>query len=144
MWHHFWNPLLIRLIEQFKLNFSFIYQNQAIYINHQKAVRFRRTAELGHKPFSCFESRTNPALAVCLVTLSRSGSFIHKVVQIKVSFQQIKWTIQQNKKEYFIVSELLTSLECMNEYNELRTNEPKYECTKYENEPNNQKMYERT
>ncbi len=29
----------MRLIKQFKLNFSFIYQNQAIYIDHQKAVR---------------------------------------------------------------------------------------------------------
>ncbi len=51
---------LICLIKQFKLNFSFIYQNQAIYINHQKAVQ--RT------PFSCFESCTNLSLAVRLVT----------------------------------------------------------------------------
>ncbi len=39
----------------------------------------------------------------------RDGSFIHEVVQMNGSFQRTKWTIQQNKKKYFIVH-------CMNYY----------------------------
>ncbi len=44
----------------------------------------------------------------------------------------MKWTIQQNKKKYFIVHWVNYTNEC----HKLWMNEPKYKCTKYECEPN--------
>ncbi len=59
------------------------------------------------------------------------------------SFQWTKWTIQQNKKKYFIFHWVNYTGPWMYEWMLRTTNEPKYECTKYKSEPNNQQMYER-
>ncbi len=98
----------------------------------------------------------------------RDRSFIREVVQINGSFLWTKWTILQNKKKYFIVHWVNYyqswmyewMLRIMNGWTKVQvyeiqkwtkqptnvtnewmlwtTNELKCECTKYENEPNNQ------